>query len=217
MIENSNISKTFEQIIKTRRTVRSFTNEAPKKEDINEIAASALYAPYAGATGIPLHEIRRVFILAHNSRAKKEANELLISQIKNNSAKMNNMLAVFPFLKKKMKPFSERLKSISRYGIPSLKEATYYIIVAEKKGFPPIEKQSIAHALQNMWLTATNKGLGFHLLSATGIMSKNEQFLNLLGLTKGDYAIDGCVIGNPVKYPDIVKEFDLNKCVKWIE
>jgi len=217
MTENGDPSKLFEQIIKTRRTIRSFTNEAPKKEDINEIAASALYAPYAGATGIPLNEIRQVFVLSYDSAAKKEASELLIAQIKKNSAKMNNILTLLPFLKKKMKPFSERLRSISLNGIPSLNEATYYIIIAEKKGFPPIEKQSIAHALQNMWLTATSKGLGFHLLSATGTMSKNKQFLSLLGLPMGEYEIDGCVIGDPAKYSALVKEFDLSKCIKWIE
>lgn len=217
MTENNDYSKTFEQVIKTRRTIRSFTDEAPKREDINEIVASAFYAPYGGVTGIPIHEIRKIFILPYNSNAIKEARELLISQIKKNSGKMNRMLTFFPFLKKKMKPFAERLKSISRNGIPSLNEATYYIIIAEKKGFPSIEKQSIAHALQNMWLTATYKGLGFHLLSATETMSKNRQFLNLLGLPIGENEIDGCVIGNPANYPEIVREFDLSKCVKWIE
>jgi nitroreductase len=217
MIENNKYSKAFEQIIRTRRTIRSFTDEAPNREDINEIVASALYAPYAGVTGIPIHEIRKVFILPYNSDAMKGARELLISQIKSNYEKINKMLIFFPFLKKKMKPFAERLKSISRNGIPSLNAATYYIIIAEKKGFPPVGKQSIAHALQNMWLTATNKGLGFHLLSATGSMSKNRQFLKLLGLPKGDFEIDGCVIGNPAQHSDIVKEIDLSKCVKWIE
>ena len=217
MVENNNFPKTLEQVIKSRRSIRSFTNEVPRFEDVEEILKAALYAPYGGATGFQLNEIRKVFVFTQNSDKMKEAKELLLSQIKKNSKKMNNLLVFFPFLKKKMEPFANRLKSISSNGIPSLNEAPYYIIVAEKKGFPPIGKQSIAHALQNMWLTATEKGLGFQLISATGKMSNNKQFLQLLGLHQGEYEIDGCVIGYATKYPETIREIDLEQSVKWID
>ncbi|MGA2142002.1 MAG: nitroreductase family protein [Brevinematales bacterium] len=203
------------QIIKLRRSVRSFTNEAPKKEDIDEIAASAMYAPYAlAATGLPINEVRKVFILT--GRLEKEARDLLISQTKKNAGRINMMMTLLPFLRKKIGPFVQRLKSISGAGIPSLNGATYYIIIAEKKGFPPVEKQSIAHAMQNMWLTATDKGLGFQLLSATGAMSRNRQFLKLLGLPVGEYGIDGCVVGYAANKPE-AKVIDTSKCVNWVE
>ncbi|MGD0953085.1 MAG: hypothetical protein ABR985_11955 [Methanotrichaceae archaeon] len=35
------------------------------------------------------------------------------------------------------------------------------MVVAERKSFPPVEQQSLAHCLQNMWLKATALGLGF--------------------------------------------------------
>jgi nitroreductase len=206
----------LEQIIKSRRSIRNFTNEVPLIEDIDEILKSALYAPFGGTTGIPLQEIRKIFVFTQNTEKMNVATDLLLTQIKKNSKKINRLLIFFPFLRKKMNPFANRLNSISKNGIPALKEAAYYIIVAEKKGFPPIEKQSIAHALQNMWLTATDKGLGFQLISATGTMSKNNSFLQLIGLTPGEYVIDGCAIGYAKKYPDIIREIDIHKNVNWI-
>jgi nitroreductase len=211
------LPKTFEQVIQSRRSVRDFSNEVPGPDALDKITASALYAPYGGATGIPLHEIRRIFVFSRDSVKMKIARELLLSQIKKNSAKINVLLFLFPFLKKKIKPFADRLKAISRQGIPALSQAPYYVVVAEKKGFPPVEKQSLAHALQNMWLTATSLGLGFQLISATGIMSKNRRFLQLLGLPEGGYALDGCAIGFASKSPELVKTFDLDKFVTRIE
>jgi len=217
MSEDKRNPKTFEQVIKSRRSIRSFDRETPGRGDVNKITASAIYAPYGGATGMPLQEIRKIFVFARNSGKMKEARELLLAQIKKNSMKMNVLLILFPFLKKKFKPFADRLNGICRNGIPALNDAAYYIVVAEKKGFPPIEKQSLAHAMQNMWLTATDLGLGFQLISATGNMAKNDRFLKLLGLAKGGFALDGCAIGYPAKYPEAARDFDLEKYITWVE
>ena len=192
-------SMSLENAIKNRRTTRNFISKKVPEEYILKIAESGMSAPYGGATGIPLKEIRKIFIISTDSLKMEQLNNLLISQIRRNSRKISLMLFLFPFLNNKMKPFSNRLKAISKNGIPSLHDASHYIIIAEKKGFPPVEKQSIAHALQNMWLTATSLGLGFQLISATGIMTKNKKFISILGLRKGEYAIDGCVIGYPIK------------------
>jgi len=204
-------------IIKSRRSVRSFSKESPSDETINEIVASAIYAPYGGATGIPLKEIRKIFIFSQNTEKFNKARELLLNQIQKNSRTMNVVLCLLPFLRKKMQPFCNRLNMISKNGIPALQEASHYIVIAEKKGFPPVEKQSIAHAMQNMWLSATNKGLGFQMISATSIMTNNKQFIELLGLPLGDYAVDGCVIGVPHKIPEKSKEVDSTDFVTWIK
>ncbi|MCC8153541.1 MAG: nitroreductase family protein [Tannerellaceae bacterium] len=49
--------------------------------------------------------------------------------------------------------------------------------------------------MENMWLTATSLGLGFQLISAIGTVSNNDKFLKLLGLNKGEYALEGCLVG----------------------
>src|SRR5665647_302111 len=45
--------------------------------------------------------------------------------------------------------------------------APEFIVVSEKKGFPAVEQQSLAHCLENMWLKATSLDLGFQLVSST--------------------------------------------------
>jgi nitroreductase len=207
--------KTFDDVINKRRSIRSFTNEFPSQELINKIIQAGILAPYAGATGIPLNQIRKFFIISAKSESMPMIKRLLLNQIQKNSRKLKIILSLFPFLRKKMGSFSNRLEQFSRNGIPSLEEAPYYIIIAEKKGFPPIEKQSMAHALQNMWLMATSLGVGFQLLSATGTMSKNREFLKILGINKGEYEIDGCLIGYPKNYPS-EKTVHVNEYAVWI-
>ena len=67
MSEDKRNPKTFEQVIKSRRSIRSFDRETPGRGDVNKITASAIYAPYGGATGMPLQEIRKIFVFARNS------------------------------------------------------------------------------------------------------------------------------------------------------
>jgi hypothetical protein len=175
---------------------------------LEKILLSALYAPYAGATGIPLKDIRKIFVFFQDTEPMEKAREILLSQIRKKSRVLKFLLLILPFLRKKMIGFLNVLDAVNRNGIPSLNQAYCYIVIAEKKGFPPVEKQSIAHALQNMWLTATDLDLGFHLVSATGVLSNNTEFLNLIGLSKGEYELDGCVIGVPVGPSSNQKEID---------
>jgi len=140
----------------------------------------------------------------------------LLAMIKKSSKWLNIIIRIFPFLKKKMGFFAKLLNNINQHGIPGLETAPYYIIIAEKKGFPPVEKQSIAHAMENMWLMARHLGLWFQLLTATSMMSKNKEFMELLWLKKWWYTIDGCLVGYATKYPEEVKQFDTKKFVTWL-
>ena len=62
---------------------------------------------------------------------------------------------------------AKRLEAISKDGVPGVGTARYFIVVVERKGFPPVEQQSLAHCLQNMSLKANALDLGFYLVSAT--------------------------------------------------
>lgn len=115
-----------------------------------------------------------------------------------------------------MKAFTDRINGLSKTGIPSLNDSAFYIIMAEKKGFPRVEKQSMAHAMQNIWLSSTAAGLGFQLITSTGMMSDNKQFCNLLGLPEGIYQLDGCVIGMPKNIKNECKEFDFDQFITWL-
>ena len=209
--------KTFEQIIKSRKTVRNFTGEIPSEADINYIAQAAVYAPYGGATGIPFEELRRIVIFKRGTESMKEAERLIIENVKKGHKSISGLIKILPFLKKKMGSFSNRLKMISENGIPALRDGGYFIVIAERKGFPPVAKQSLAHAMENMWLAATEKGLGFQMVSATGQMSKNKKFMNLLKLETCKYDIDGCVVGIASSDISQEKSFDAEKFVNYVK
>ncbi|MFH0735634.1 MAG: nitroreductase family protein [bacterium] len=212
MMEQITLKKTILDVIEQRKSIRNFTNEKLLIEDVNNIIKSAIYAPYGGATGIALKEIRKIFIFTRETGKLKKAQELIYSDIRK-SAKAIKFLS---FFMRKMKPFSKRLNTLSKAGIPALDEASCFIVIAEKKGFPSIEKQSIAHAMQNMWLAATSMNIGFSLISATGMMVKNKEFVNLLGLPYGEYEIDGCVIGIPKSIQVRKREINTDDFVTWI-
>ena len=189
----------------------------PSKEILEEILSSAMYAPFGWATGIPLNEMRKIFVFTQWSESMNEAKELLLASIRKNSKMLTTVIKIFPFLKTKMQWFANRLAIISKNRIPWLDQAPYYVIIAEKKWFPPVEKSSIAHVMQNMWLTATDLWLGFQLVSATSLMGNNAKFVTLLWLEKWAFQIDGCVIWYPAKKIDLVKTFDLKNFVTRIK
>jgi nitroreductase len=209
--------KTCAHVIRQRRSVRHFSGQVPDRSVVDEIVKSAIYAPYGGATGIPLHEIRKIFVFSRGTRSFKQVRALLLAQLKKKARTLNATLILMPMNRKKMAPFANRLNTLAQHGIPTLDEAAHYIVVAEKRGFPPVAKQSIAHALQNMWLSATDHCLGFQLLSATGMMAGNKQFMALLGLAKGEYELDGCLIGIPQDTAVEAREYELADFVTWLD
>jgi hypothetical protein len=70
--------------------------------------------------------------------------------------------------------------------------------------------------MQNMWLTATNYGIGFQLLSVMGILSKNRRFLELLKLPENMYKLEGCVIGIPENKPELKQDIKIEDFVAWM-
>ena len=55
-MKENNPPKSLTEIIHSRRTIRSVTPETPPIKDVKEIIQSAMFAPYGGATGIPVNE-----------------------------------------------------------------------------------------------------------------------------------------------------------------
>jgi nitroreductase len=93
----------------------------------------------------------------------------------------------------------------------------YFIIVAEKEGFPPVAQLSLAHCLENMWLKATALGLGFRLMSIMSELSKDQEFCELVGIKPGEYATNGCIIGYPQEIPPKVERPLLKEITTWID
>jgi nitroreductase len=205
----------LEQIIRSRRSIRSFSGPVP--EDIlRKIVESAVYAPYAAGTGISLPEIRKVFIFRQDSAAMTQAREIIAKQLRKAAFGIGLLVRLLPFLSRKMQFFASRIKSTAENGIPGLSQGSFYIVVAEKKGFPAVEQQALAHVMQNMWLTATAYGVGFQLLSVTSSLAKNRQFLDLLGLPPKQWALAGCIVGMPSRLPLTVRQRDTEHFIHWL-
>jgi nitroreductase len=217
MEEKAQAIEALSAIIRARRSIRSFTNAVPPIEGMNEVLQSAIFAPFGRATDLPPEDIRKIFVFNQGTENINLARELLLGEIRRVAHKVNITLLLFPFLRKKMGLFSKRISAAAENGIPGLSEGAFFVVVAVKKGFPAMGKQTIAHAMQNMWLSATAQGLGFQLVSITGIMSKNKEFMQLLGLKPGDYELDGCVIGVSKMSPEPREERHLEDFVTWVQ
>ncbi|MGZ4847209.1 MAG: nitroreductase family protein [Halobacteriota archaeon] len=82
---------------------------------------------------------------------------------------------------------------------------------------PPVEQQSLAHCLQNMWLKATAPGLGFQLVSVTAQMGQDKEFCSMLGVPDGEFGTNGCAIGYPVKRLQPVERSNARDVTTWID
>ncbi|HEX3046171.1 MAG TPA: nitroreductase family protein [Bacillota bacterium] len=208
-------NKVLDEIILKRRSIRKFKNETPPKELIEAIINAGIWAPYTGIAGVSVTEIRKFFILCKDSEKMLTAEKIITSQLKSNAKKLSLAVKFVPFIRKNGKAFVQNINNMAKNGVPAFKTAPYYVIIAEHKGMPPAQKQSLAHVLQNMWLKATALGLGFQLLTLTETMSQNKDFLNLLGLPYGEYELDGCAIGYPDQTPIEKKIPTVNEVTKW--
>jgi nitroreductase len=143
---------------------------------------------------------------------------LVMREIQRMADILHEEMKTSPGLREKAMGFAQRLAMIKKRGIVSgIGTAPYYIIVAERKGYPPVELQSLAHCLQNMWLKATALGLGFQIVSVTSAMSQNKEFCNLLGITAGEYELMGCAVGYPKEHLSPSIRPPVEDVTKWLE
>jgi len=200
--------KNLDEIILERRTIRAFTSAIPPEDLIRLILKAGLHAPYAALAVQGIDRYRRFIVIDGQSETSKAIKEL----VKKHTNKFSKMIPVLNiFLKNKIgEAFRKRLHA-DLMGV-----APWYIIVAEPKGFPPASFQSIAHCLENMWLKATELGLGFRLISVFEGMGKNEGLCRLLSLKKGTYAMNCCAIGYPAAEPENSVRPDINEIATWI-
>ena len=182
---------------------------------IEKIITAGLYGPQGSIAGLSLQETRKIFVFTQGTEKMQAVKNILLATITKNAKRLGILVKYVPFLRTYMGAFAQRLAIIAKQGLPGLDQAPYYIVIAEKKWFPPVEKQSLAHALQNMRLTATDLGLGMQLLSATSLLSKDKDFLNLLGLKKG-YALDACLVGYAAHYPGAKPLVNPDEFTTWI-
>ncbi|MGA2121421.1 MAG: nitroreductase family protein [Methanoregula sp.] len=188
----------LDQILAERRSHRVFRQEFPAEDEIRPVLNAGLLAPFAAAAvGNSKDYFRRFFVMKRGSQSLNAAMPLVKDQVIRMAEGLEKDMEKNPALRAKAGMFAQRLSMIRKSGIvPGVGTAPYYIVAAERKGFPPVELQSLAHCMENMWLKATALGLGFQLVSVTSQMSTDPAFCAILGIPPGTWELMGCAIGH---------------------
>lgn len=189
----------LDRVLAERRSHRRFRPEFCSEDEIRRIIHAGLLAPFAAAAVGNSHDyFRRFFVLRRGSESMNSAIPLVMRQVQKMSADLETMMQTDAALRAKASGFVRRLSLMCESGtIPGIGTAPYYIVVAERRGYPPVELQSLAHCLENMWLKATALSLGFQIVSVTSQMSSDPAFCALLGLPSGEWELMGCAVGYP--------------------
>jgi nitroreductase len=209
----------LDQILAERRSYRMFTDEFPPEDAIRRIIHAGLLAPFAAvAAGDSKDYFRRFFVMKAGSLSIRAAAPLVMAEVKRMAKILHEEMKTNPGLMEKGMRFAQRLALIQKQGIlPGIGTAPYYIVVAERKGYPPVELQSLAHCLQNMWLKATALGLGFQIVSVTSAMSKDPEFCKILGIPVGEWELMGCAIGYPKEHLSPSIRPPVEDVTRWLE
>lgn len=189
----------LDQVLAERRSHRMFRPEFCSEDEIRRILHAGLLAPFAAAAVGNSHDyFRRFFVMRKGSESMKAAIPLVMGQVRKMSADLDAGMQKDPVLRARAEGFARRLSLFQDKGIvPGIGTAPYYIVVAERRGFPPVELQSLAHCLENMWLKATALDLGFQIVSVTSQMSSDPAFCAILGIPPGEWELMGCAVGYP--------------------
>jgi nitroreductase len=189
----------LDRILAERRSYRMFKPEFPPEDAVRRIIHAGLLAPFAAAAvGNSTEYFRRFFVMKIGSKSMNAASPLVFEQVRVMAGSLKIEMEKNPEIRKLAGSFAQRLEAIQKMGrVPGIGTAPYYIVVAERKGYPPVELQSLAHCMENMWLKATALRLGFQLVSVTSEMSKNPEFCRILGISAGEWELMGCAIGYP--------------------
>jgi nitroreductase len=190
-------NRILDAVISERRTHRKYTGEPVPDSAILDIIHAGLHAPYAGAALSGSKEyFRKFFVIRQDSQTMKTLQPLIFHEVEEMATELEKAAARNDDFGDIAGGFIRRLAMIVKAGtVPGIGTAPVYVVVAEKKGFPPVEQSSLAHCLENMWLKATALGLGFQLVSVTAQMERIEDFCGLLGLYPGRWGFMGCAIG----------------------
>lgn len=201
-IKDEQVNEILDEIILQRRTHRRFRDEIPPDVMILDIIKAGLHAPFAAAAlgGGEDKYFRRFFVVRKNSTTLAAIRPLIYEAAMKVADDLEHAVEADEHLAVQIAGFMGRLAMIRKLGtVPGIGTAPLCIFVAEKRGFPPVEQQSLAHCMENMWLKATASGLGFQLVSITAEMSGSPEFCKIIGLQTGRWALNGCAIGYPLE------------------
>jgi nitroreductase len=171
----------FFDVLRTRRTVRSYTSEAVAREDIQALIDNAILAP----NGMNLQPW--AFTAVTSRAVMRELNAIVVAILR--SAEVQARL-------------SERLKEIvNAPGYDIFYRAPALIVIQADSTVPgaPVDCQL---AMENLLLSAHARGLGACYMGFLLLAADVPEVRRLLGIPEGFRMVAAAIVGRPSVRPE---------------
>ncbi len=181
----------IDELIQQRQTIRSFTEEEISKEDLESIIEAGRQAPFAGLAQAGTTNFRHFFVIKRGTPICEKLMELVTA------ARVADLKEVEELhLEEKYPVYANVVRNTSSQKPMDLFMSPILVIVAERAGMPAREHVALGYVLSNMWLKATDLGIGLKLCSGVGDVKDTDSLKALLGLpAEEEFAFDGCNLG----------------------
>ncbi len=185
----------LDNIMKSRRICRKFTDQVPSKEDVEAVVSAGRLAPYASISSGDVDVFRHFYVIFKDNPLLDKIEQLIKDQTVIDLSILHEEMAEDEFLKTYGVGLEKMWSNVAENGLPVFPNPPCLIVIAEWRGARRAERQSLAHTIQNMWLKATALNLDFNMISPLESMWDNEDFCALFDLPAGKYGFHGCIVG----------------------
>jgi nitroreductase len=172
----------FFDVLKTRRTVRSYTAEVVTQQDLHELIDSAILAP----TGMNFQPW--AFTVVTNQEVMRRLNAIVVGLLRSPEAQQHMT--------------NERMKEIVNgpgydifHGAPAL-----IVISGDTRVQGAMFDCQLA--AENLFLAAHAKGLGTCYMGFLTLVAEHPEAQKLLGIAKGYKMMAAAVVGHPDVRPE---------------
>ena len=188
-------NQALDNIMKSRRICRKFTDQVPDNKDVEAVVTAGRMAPYASISSGDVDVFRHFYVIFRDNPLLEKIDKLIKDQTILDLAILKEEMAEDKFLQKYGVALEKMWFNVAENGLPVFPNPPCLIVLAEWRGARRAERQSLAHTIQNMWLKATALNLDFNMISPLESMWDNQEFCDLFGLPVGKYGFHGCIIG----------------------
>ncbi len=181
----------LDYIISQRRSSRDFSEIEPETEKIESIIEAGRMAPFAGLVQRNTDTFRHFFVIHKDSAVAKCLKELVQEGRKDEVLRIKK-----EGLDLKYPDVAKLINGMSMQPANDVFISPWLIVVAERGGLPQRESVCLGYVMENMWLKATELGLGFKVSSGVADIANTAALKELFGLPADEtYAFDACNIG----------------------
>lgn len=185
----------LDEILMQRQTVRSFSQEEPDREKLEQMIEAGRLAPFAGLVQRDCEEFRRFFVIKRTSQVMEKLKALVEQGRKDEAARVKA-----EGLDEKYPDVAKLISGLGTRPADDLLIGPYLIVVAERGGLPQREQVCLGYVLENMWLKATELGLGVKICSGVADIADRDSLKELFQLPREEtYGFDAISVGIPAR------------------